>query len=389
MGAQVVDYRVSTIVVLCKDCGQDVGLYPARHKCQEVSRPPLPTLPAQYLDESRRPNPLLNPHATSSSSSSSNTHYGQPPPSPGNTDSKWARFGRSNTQDEDEEEESTYLNKFAENLEEPEPAGKKLWGKVRQNEKWKMLNEKHDKAKGNGKLWEKLLNATQTVADKIPTRDDDRGPESDGSDWEGESHVSRILREHYEKKRQQLPHWLRDVRTVPEPKPEVEEVKKVNRNSTGRRRLWDAQPELSQRERERLELRQAGVSKQEEPQQRQQQPQHSGYAYKEERANEEDRYGRYRNAEPNHREWSARQDDYYHTSPPRSPYGYAGEKESYYRADRPSPGHYPDNNRNYHATASSYYTYNEEDAYRDARYMRRPSENIPRRPSRQEPARYF
>src|SRR5690349_19909491 len=31
--AEVIDYRVSRIVVLCKDCGQDVGLYPARHKC--------------------------------------------------------------------------------------------------------------------------------------------------------------------------------------------------------------------------------------------------------------------------------------------------------------------------------------------------------------------
>src|SRR3954452_17054986 len=30
---EVNDYRVSRIVVLCKDCGQDVGLYPARHKC--------------------------------------------------------------------------------------------------------------------------------------------------------------------------------------------------------------------------------------------------------------------------------------------------------------------------------------------------------------------
>ncbi|KAI7850779.1 hypothetical protein BDC45DRAFT_517124 [Circinella umbellata] len=45
------DYRISQIVVLCKDCGQDVGLYPARHKCEVPERPPLPTI---NLDEMNR-----------------------------------------------------------------------------------------------------------------------------------------------------------------------------------------------------------------------------------------------------------------------------------------------------------------------------------------------
>jgi hypothetical protein len=41
----VIDYRISRIVVLCKDCGQDVGLYPARHKCGIPTSEGLPTIP--------------------------------------------------------------------------------------------------------------------------------------------------------------------------------------------------------------------------------------------------------------------------------------------------------------------------------------------------------
>ncbi|KAG0170510.1 hypothetical protein DFQ28_001971 [Apophysomyces sp. BC1034] len=375
MGAQVVDYRVSTIVVLCKDCGQDVGLYPARHKCQDVSRPPLPPLPTQYLDDPRRPTPLLDPRLSSSSSAS----FGPPPPSPGNADSKWARFGKSNV--DENEDDSSYFNKFAENLDETEPSGKKLWGKVRQNEKWKQLNDKNDKAKSNGKIWGKLLQATQTMADKIPSREEDRGPESDGSDWEGESHVSRVLREHYEKKRQPLPNWLRDMRTPPEAQPEIQqpEEKKVNRQSTGRRRLWDTNPEMSRRERERHELRQAGPPKPEE---------HHHPYQEEEQVNGQDRYGRYRKNEPDARERPGRYDDH-HASPPPSPYGYPREKDTYYRTERPAPGNYQDSNNHYYRTPPSPYACEEDDPYGNGRYMRRPPDNIPRRPSRQEPTRYF
>lgn len=44
MSSAAVDYRVSRLIVLCKDCGDDVGLYPSRHKCRKPERPPLPTL---------------------------------------------------------------------------------------------------------------------------------------------------------------------------------------------------------------------------------------------------------------------------------------------------------------------------------------------------------
>ncbi|CAG8487206.1 2985_t:CDS:2 [Racocetra fulgida] len=47
------NYRVSRIVVLCKDCGHDVGLYPARHKCElpqsDSFSNPVPSIPKQHL----------------------------------------------------------------------------------------------------------------------------------------------------------------------------------------------------------------------------------------------------------------------------------------------------------------------------------------------------
>lgn len=140
MGAQVVDYRVSTLVVLCKDCGNDVGLYPARHKCTPIDRPAMPTLPAQYK-KSNPPGTLdLNSKnlssfsMTSSPSSSSNE-------SPSTPSSKWS--SSRTTPVVEDNDDSVYFNNFAANLpEKNEPSGKKLWGKVRQNDKWKQLNEK-------------------------------------------------------------------------------------------------------------------------------------------------------------------------------------------------------------------------------------------------------
>ncbi|KAG2234352.1 hypothetical protein BDF21DRAFT_451028 [Thamnidium elegans] len=276
MGAQVVDYRVSTLVVLCKDCGHDVGLYPARHKCVPVERPAMPALPSKYQKSTPLPASLqLNSRAMSSGSTLSTTSS----PSPGfssveQVNSKWSsRLGKSSAQDQ--EEDSVYFNNFASNLpdhHEQPASGKKLWGKVKQNEKWKQLSEKNDKPKQTGKLWGKLMQATQNMADKIPSRDD-RGAESDEDDWEGETHVSRILREYYEKKRLPLPDWLFD-----DDMPAVSRKKSATRKqpqkmdlnvsenqgpvrTPSRRRLWEQNPadpkNISSRERERQELRQA------------------------------------------------------------------------------------------------------------------------------------
>ncbi|KAI9481004.1 MAG: hypothetical protein EXX96DRAFT_461903, partial [Benjaminiella poitrasii] len=273
MGAKVVDYRVSTLVVLCKDCGNDVGLYPARHKCQPVDRPAMPALPAQYtnkksaskVDSSNR----LLPSTGSSMASSPSPSFSSAESTPitASTSSKWSsRLNKS--QSEDQQEESVYYNNFAVNLPETtESNGKKLWGKVRQNEKWKQLNEK---SKQSGKLWGKLLQATQTVADKIPSRED-RGAESDEDDWDGETHVSRILREYYERKRMRLPEWLfhNEGNNLQRNKSigardnmlESSSVDTAVTRTPSRRRLWEQDPDdarnkISSRERERQELRQ-------------------------------------------------------------------------------------------------------------------------------------
>ncbi|KAI7905333.1 uncharacterized protein BX663DRAFT_502470 [Cokeromyces recurvatus] len=246
MGAKVVDYRVSTLVVLCKDCGNDVGLYPARHKCRPVDRPAMPSLPIQYN----------NNNTISTTESSKATLLNQSPSveSPSTT--------KSTQLDKSEQEDSVYYNNFAAHLpESTDSNGKKLWGKIKQNEKWKQLNEKtkDDRTKQSGKLWGKLLQATQTMAEKIPSRED-RGAESDEDDWEGETHVSRILRDYYERKRMRLPEWLLVDNTIQKyhTQSDISESSSTSVGRTpSRRRLWEQDPnKLSSRERERQELRQ-------------------------------------------------------------------------------------------------------------------------------------
>jgi hypothetical protein len=150
MGAQVVDYRVSTLVVLCKDCGHDVGLYPARHKCQPIERPAMPALPAQYTKSNTPPSLDLNSRTMSSGSNSSMASSPSPSFSSveGASANKWSSSRHKANIAVENHEESVYFNNFAVNLpgssnnETTSIAGKKLWGKVRQNEKWKQLSEK-------------------------------------------------------------------------------------------------------------------------------------------------------------------------------------------------------------------------------------------------------
>lgn len=113
--------------------------------------------------------------------------------------------------------------------------------------------------------------------------------ESDEEDWEGETHVSRILREYYEKKRMRLPPWLFDDDNQMKRQPssrrnreplaalDPEEQPRASPMRTpSRRRLWEQNPEeqISSRERERQELRQAPIKQPQQPQQpQQQQPQ--------------------------------------------------------------------------------------------------------------------
>ncbi|CAG8637125.1 184_t:CDS:2 [Acaulospora morrowiae] len=152
--SEVIDYRVSRIVVHCKDCGLDVGLYPARHKCGVVAADSLEPLP-----------PVKN--------------------------------------------SSMQNNNIASN---EGISGEGLWGKLRSVRNWKDIN-------GDGtttlsaaqptqgyKLWDKLLSAA--AAYKVVEGDSEN--ESEKEDWEGETHISRILREYYMKKSGDIPNWLYD-----------------------------------------------------------------------------------------------------------------------------------------------------------------------------------
>lgn len=381
MGVQAVDYRVSTLVVLCKDCSQDVGLYPARHKCLPVDRPAMPSLPTKYQKSSQQhPSSLeLNSRTMSSASTSSNTSS-SPSPSFSSVDqpsSKWSsRLGKSSVttpDDQREGEESIYFNNFASNLPEDQPSGKKLWGKIKQNDKWKQLSEKNDKPKQSGKLWGKLMQATQTMADKIPSRDD-RGAESDEDDWEGETHVSRILREYYEKKQMRLPEWLFDDDTRMTSRKQSSRraeqrhddyVPPVDDNNTpirtpSRRRLWEQNPEdskkMSSRERERQELRQAP-------------PPARAPSSRDDRYSHEDRYSNRSEDRYNHRDY-ARDDRYSHEDRYKENRGYRDDHYSSRRDD-----HYRDQdhgNRSRDRYNDRYDDKMRRDDYGDPRYDRQP-----------------
>ncbi|CAG8752941.1 512_t:CDS:2, partial [Funneliformis caledonium] len=134
MLAEVIDYRVSRIVILCKDCGQDVGLYPARHKCDIPTLEAIPALPA--IPKKFQP-PSTNSSETNSFSSS----------------------------------------------------------------KFKSYN-----------LWNKLMS---NAADIYNNAGGDSDNESEKDDWDGETHISRILREYYEGKGGDLPNWLYDSNSNP------------------------------------------------------------------------------------------------------------------------------------------------------------------------------
>lgn len=99
------------------------------------------------------------------------------------------------------------------------------------------------------------------MADRLPSLRDDRGPgmymawlggctltqhftklESDESDWEGETHVSRVIREYYEKKHQPLPNWMFDdersrQQQQPLKQPKSQDV--MNRRAHRKPKLWE------------------------------------------------------------------------------------------------------------------------------------------------------
>ncbi|KAI9495866.1 hypothetical protein BDB00DRAFT_870088 [Zychaea mexicana] len=223
------DYRVSQIVVLCKDCGQDVGLYPARHKCEQVVRPPLP--PINFDKKVKRNMSTTgvsriavdaNQWKCVARSNSATTFDRRRKEQQHQTGSRREFIDISNrlpAEDEEDEQQgikdqdgsSLYYDRFAANLPQKNP--KRFWDKVRDgmmdhghgNNQLPWTAPKGNNENSSSKLWNKLMDSVQH---KLHDDDGDVGAESDASDWEGESHVSRVLREYYEKKRAPLPHYL-------------------------------------------------------------------------------------------------------------------------------------------------------------------------------------
>jgi len=54
------DYRVSTIAILCTDCGNDVGNYPGLHVCPPRPAMPMPAIPSKYQQQSPAPSSYSN-----------------------------------------------------------------------------------------------------------------------------------------------------------------------------------------------------------------------------------------------------------------------------------------------------------------------------------------
>ncbi|KAI9323273.1 hypothetical protein BX666DRAFT_38439 [Dichotomocladium elegans] len=221
------------------DCGEDVGFYPARHKCEQTLCPPLPPIDLPNVlatdvrikrtQTSRHPLPAaLNQWKINRSNSTSAADH-------------WLS---SNKRKEEENQESIYYESFAANLPQTTTSKKGLWDRVRSNDKLKQMTP-------TGK-WGQLLDSVSERMQQQKVEED--GPDSDLSDWEGETHVSRVLREYYEKKRQPLPHWLRDEsvtkqvstaccaeRSPSQTFYKIPAAQAIRRPS--RRRLWEEDPD--------------------------------------------------------------------------------------------------------------------------------------------------
>ncbi|CAG8584819.1 36_t:CDS:2 [Acaulospora colombiana] len=97
---------------------------------------------------------------------------------------------------------------------EGQQSGEGLWGKLRSVRNWKDVNDGNStlsisQPTQGYKLWDKLLSA----AAAYKAAEGDSENESEKEDWEGETHISRILREYYVKKSGDIPNWLYDSKT--------------------------------------------------------------------------------------------------------------------------------------------------------------------------------
>ncbi|CAG8768819.1 35492_t:CDS:2, partial [Racocetra persica] len=149
MVAEVVDYRVSRLVVLCKDCGSDVGLYPSRHKCIISDEQNTPSYLSHSSKQSNDNNKINNKEQQSATS---------------------------------------------------------LWSKLKTVNNWREIAQDDPvsptQATPSGKLWDKLLSAASSAYGSLEDNSDN---ESEKDEWEGETHISRILREYHQQKNGDIP----------------------------------------------------------------------------------------------------------------------------------------------------------------------------------------
>ncbi|KAG0325144.1 hypothetical protein BG000_001912 [Podila horticola] len=202
------DYRVSTIVILCKDCGNDVGMYPGRHKCSPADRPPMPAMPSiplQYQQSQpqsyqssstsrtngHRP-PDLNSQLANSSSSYSSSSYGSSRTPTNASFQDRANGNRTPTA-------SSFQERMKERDREKQQREREEREAARRGEDASPSSTTPTPAAATGTtLWNRLRAAKEVINATITG--EEKWPDSDDSDFEGESHVSRVLRERLDKK---------------------------------------------------------------------------------------------------------------------------------------------------------------------------------------------
>ncbi|KAF9153405.1 hypothetical protein BG015_003474 [Linnemannia schmuckeri] len=216
------DYRVSTVAILCRDCGNDVGLYPGKHKCPpRPAMPAMPAIPAQYQQQQQS--------SYSSRGMNGGANEGRRPPdlSPGSLHSGGGGggYGSSSSSSSRTPTSSSFQDRMAgggSNARTPTAMSFQERLKERDREKQQREREEREAAarsvredpRGDsgsnvatptsassttttGSLWNRLKAAKEVVTATITG--EEKWPESDDSDHEGETHVSRILREYADK----------------------------------------------------------------------------------------------------------------------------------------------------------------------------------------------
>ncbi|KAF9356518.1 hypothetical protein BGX34_009907 [Mortierella sp. NVP85] len=180
------DYRVSTIVILCKDCGNDVGAYPGRHKCPPPpAMPAMPSIPSRYM-QSNTPPPSSSrtngrrPTDPGHDSYGSGSGSGSRTPTASSFQDRMRERDREKQQREREEREAA-ARAVREETSTPTPS-----------------TTASTAATAGTTFWSKLMAAKDVINATITG--EERWPDSDDSDYEGETHVGRVLREYNDKK---------------------------------------------------------------------------------------------------------------------------------------------------------------------------------------------